>query len=328
MEVPKGFRRVKVHLKRLESNPLISDLDLARKEPKINKYDLIEHNLIDIPELIKKVNEFKCNHIKKEHNYSLMPSKEDLGSDREKFQELKELKKNIKEESKAYSSDDDFFKGMASDSWNEELLNYEWCLCKNGDLFMPITRKCQSCHDYYHLKCFYSSHDEFKCLFCVSSDESLLQNYKEQREIRKKFKNEYKNEEPASPSSSNLVDLKIEIINKENDDETKLERKTNDTRKKLNSPSLNTNESLNKRGNPKRKLVEPISNQNSKKISKKDKQHDCDMKNKSINSKSVSNTKDKSESKSLNKSETETCTNKAAKPNSENSFAKSLCNIV
>ena len=59
-------------------------------------------------------------------------------------------------------------------------------------------------------------------------------------------------------------------------------------------------------------------------------QPDCDM----INSKSVANVRDKSESKSLadknliNKSETETCMNKAAKLNSENSFAKSLCNIV
>lgn len=77
---------------------------------------------------------------------------------------------------------------------------------------------------------------------------------------------------------------------------------------------MNTNESLDKRSetivsrNPKRILVESIINQNSKKISRKDMQHDCDI----HNSKSVANIRDKSESKSLadkniiNKSETET----------------------
>lgn len=81
---------------------------------------------------------------------------------------------------------------------------------------------------------------------------------------------------------------------------------------------MNTNESLDKRSetivsrNPKRILVESIINQNSKKISSKDMQHDCDI----HNSKSVANFRltfrDKSESKSLadkniiNKSETET----------------------
>lgn len=77
---------------------------------------------------------------------------------------------------------------------------------------------------------------------------------------------------------------------------------------------MNTNESLDKRSetivsrNPKRILVESIINQNSKKISSKDMQHDCDI----HNSKSVANIRDKSESKSLadkniiNKSETET----------------------
>ena len=55
--------------------------------------------------------------------------------------------------------------------------------------------------------------------------------------MKKKFKNEYKNDEPASPSSSNLVDLKIEINNKENYEKTNLERKTYDTRKILKSPA-------------------------------------------------------------------------------------------
>ena len=82
MEISKGFGKVKVL--KLENNPLISELDLARKEPKICKYDLIEH--IDVPELVAKLDEFKNKKIQKD-NPSLidyiMTNEDELHSDKE-----------------------------------------------------------------------------------------------------------------------------------------------------------------------------------------------------------------------------------------------------
>ena len=69
------------------------------------------------------------------------------------------------------------------------VLNYKYCLCVNGDIFLPNTGKCKSCHEFYHVECFQEAeYENFKCIVC-RNDKLLTEKYKHELDIRRSREN-------------------------------------------------------------------------------------------------------------------------------------------